>query len=359
MPAAVRSHSNVAPSWAAFLGLTAVVVVAMLVLARQSQHLLEDEGSADSAAADVDGPETPRTDRSVVRSDGQDPPADGPAEVSEASGIEDSGHGSTADPPVGSLPSLAPERSETPTDDGAGTTAPAGSNPSETADGDPADVTADTPGPPARNVSVGDLSPPVLLANVALTHGLFAGLVLGGAWFFAIPASAFGVEARPGSTGVSAVAVGLGFGVALWLANEAGARVADEFGVGYDESVRHLLAPESGRGWGMLLGLVLPLIAVGEEVVFRGALVGVAAVGLGSSPWLLAVVSSVAFALGHGAQGTAGIVVTGVLGFVLAAGFVLTGSLLVVIVAHYVVNALEFVVHEGIGIDGIADTGQG
>jgi membrane protease YdiL (CAAX protease family) len=44
-------------------------------------------------------------------------------------------------------------------------------------------------------------------------------------------------------------------------------------------------------------------------------------------------------------------VVTGVLGFALAAVFVTTGSLVAVIVAHYLVNALEFVVHEGFGVD--------
>jgi hypothetical protein len=40
----------------------------------------------------------------------------------------------------------------------------------------------------------------------------------------------------------------------------------------------------------------------------------------------------------------------GALGFVLAAAFVRTGGLLVV-VAHYLVNALEFVVHEGLGLE--------
>jgi len=66
----------------------------------------------------------------------------------------------------------------------------------------------------------------------------------------------------------------------------------------------------------------------------------------GVNVWALAVVSSLAFALGHGAQGRVGVVVTGALGFVLAAGYVATGSLLVVVVAHYVINALEFLVHE-------------
>jgi membrane protease YdiL (CAAX protease family) len=90
----------------------------------------------------------------------------------------------------------------------------------------------------------------------------------------------------------------------------------------------------------------LPLIAGFEEFLFRGVLVGALSTGFGLSPWALAVASSAAFALGHGAQGPAGVVVTGTLGFVLAAAFVLTGSLLVVVVAHYLVNALEFLVHE-------------
>jgi membrane protease YdiL (CAAX protease family) len=96
---------------------------------------------------------------------------------------------------------------------------------------------------------------------------------------------------------------------------------------------------------------VLPVIAGFEEVLFRGALVGVVSSGYGVSAWVMAVVASGAFALGHGAQGRLGVLVTGALGFVLAAAFVLTGSLVVVIVAHYLVNALEFVVHEGLGVE--------
>jgi membrane protease YdiL (CAAX protease family) len=91
---------------------------------------------------------------------------------------------------------------------------------------------------------------------------------------------------------------------------------------------------------------VLPLIALSEELLFRAALIGVPAAGFAVSPWLLAVGSSLLFALGHGAQGRVGIVVTGVLGFALAAGYILTGSLLVVVAAHYVVNAMEFLLHE-------------
>ena len=112
-----------------------------------------------------------------------------------------------------------------------------------------------------------------------------------------------------------------------------------------------MLAPDSLAGWALLLGVVLPLIAGFEELLFRGALVGVLSAGFGWSPWLLAVVSSVAFALGHGAQGSVGVAVTGLLGFVLAAGYIITGSLLVVVVAHYLVNAVEFVAYEGLDLE--------
>jgi membrane protease YdiL (CAAX protease family) len=100
-----------------------------------------------------------------------------------------------------------------------------------------------------------------------------------------------------------------------------------------------------------LLGVVLPVIAGFEELLFRATLVGAIPAGFGVSPWVMVGFSSVAFGVGHGAQGPAGIAVTGTLGAVLGVAFVLTGSFVVVVVAHYLVNALEFVVHEGLGLD--------
>ncbi|ELY36973.1 abortive infection protein [Halalkalicoccus jeotgali B3] len=119
----------------------------------------------------------------------------------------------------------------------------------------------------------------------------------------------------------------------------------------YDEGLRELLAPGSAGGWVVLLGVVLPVIAVFEEFLFRGVLIGVVWAGYGVSPWLLAVPSSVLFAAGHSAQGITGVLVTGLLGLALAVAFVLTESLLAVVLAHYLVNALEFVIHEGLGVE--------
>lgn len=190
------------------------------------------------------------------------------------------------------------------------------------------------------------LTTELLLANVAFTQGLVVVVILIAAWYFAIPTTAFGITADPMGAGLVGVGVGLAFGVVLWIGNELSTTIADVVGAAYDETVREMLAPDTPAGWAVLLGVVLPLIALSEELLFRAALIGVPAAGYGLNPWLLAIVSSAAFALGHGAQGRVGVVVTGALGFVLAGGYILTGSLLVVVIAHYVINAMEFVVHE-------------
>ncbi|MFW6435839.1 MAG: CPBP family intramembrane glutamic endopeptidase, partial [Halovenus sp.] len=187
-----------------------------------------------------------------------------------------------------------------------------------------------------------------LFANVAVTQGLVIVVLVAAALYFEIPARGFGVSV----TG-PAILLGVAFGAVLWIGNELSTTVADAVGASYDEGVREMMAPESTGGWLVLFVFVLPIIAIAEELLFRGALIGVPAAGFGVSPWLLAVVASLAFALGHGAQGRVGIVVTGVLGFVLAAGYIVSGSLLVVIVAHYLINGLEFFVHEYLGVEAV------
>lgn len=191
-----------------------------------------------------------------------------------------------------------------------------------------------------------NLSTPALLVNVALSHGLLGSLLVATVWYGEIPPGALGIA--PDVT--AAIGPGIALGVGLYVANEAAAMVATRFDITHNERLRELLAPDSTAGWVVLLGGVLPLIAVVEELLFRAALIGGLAVGFGLPVWGLAVVSSVAFGIGHGLQGPGGVLVTGGLGFVLAAAFILSGSLAVVVIAHYLINALEFVVHEGLGI---------
>lgn len=204
------------------------------------------------------------------------------------------------------------------------------------------DPTAPTP-PVVRQLA----SSPVLAANVVATHGLLILILLGTVWYAEVSPSALGL-APPSLVEVS---LGVGLGVGLAVANAGGARLAARLGLRPDERLRALLAPDTAAGWVGLLLVVLPLIAVAEELLFRGALIGGLAAGFGLPVWGLAAVSSVLFGLGHGLQGPGGVVVTAALGAVLAVVFVLTGSLSVVVVAHYVVNALEFLVNEGYGSD--------
>jgi len=273
--------------WAPFLAVVAALTVLLLVLSRQSQALIREFDEQDEH--NVDSP------------------------------------GSDADATAGSGRNMSPETGD------------------------------DTVGPqtkqePAQAGQELELTSTVMLVNVASTQALFAGAVLVAVWYFSIPAAALGVTAGPLTGGLPGVGVGLGFGLALWLANELSTAVADAVGAAYDETVRELLAPDAVGGWVGLLVVVLPLIAAAEELLFRAALIGVPAAGFDVSPWLLAVLASLAFALGHGAQGRVGIVVTGALGAALGALFVLTNSLLAVVVAHYLVNALELCVHEGLGV---------
>lgn len=218
-------------------------------------------------------------------------------------------------------------------------------------DADHLDVSAaPRPATPAASPAEG-YSTVLLVVNVALSQGVLGLLLLGGAFFTQVPASALGVSGA--TAGLSMLGVGVVAGVALAGANTAAGLLASWAGHDPSADLRELLTPETPRGWVLLLGVALPVVAGFEELLFRGVLIGVFAAGFGLSPWLLAVLSSVAFALGHGAQGPVGIAVTGTLGFLLAALFVFTGSLLAVVVAHYLVNALEFVGHE-LGLNPLA-----
>jgi len=276
--------------WAAFVGLTGVVVTLLLILARLSQTVVSDRTAVSHATS------------------------------SRPFGDTRSRRDAETDPVI-----------------------PRFDRPGER--GWPADASARR-----ADVDPHDLSTGALLANVVFTQGVFGALLAGGAVYFRIPLAGLGVGPTPLAAGGLGVAAGVAFGIVLWLGNEAAGRVAEVAGAGYDESLRAMLAPDSLGGWLLLLGVVLPTIAFVEEFIFRAAAVGAVAAGFGISPWLPAVVSSLAFGVAHGAQGRVGVVVTGTLGFVLAAGFVLTESLLVVVVAHYLVNALELVVHEGLGV---------
>ncbi|MFB6087889.1 MAG: lysostaphin resistance A-like protein [Haloarculaceae archaeon] len=202
--------------------------------------------------------------------------------------------------------------------------------------------------PPGTEAALTDLTAASVFGNVLFSQGLAAGLLVLATWYADVPRGTLG--AGRGVLTPAAVTLGIALGAALYVADEALARLADWLGVSYTEALRELLAPDRPAGWLIMLVGTLPVVAVSEELLFRAALIGGLAAGFPVPAWALALASSALFGLAHGAQGIAGVVVAGLVGLALAVAFLATDSLLVVAVAHYVVDALEFVVNEGLDV---------
>ncbi|QIB73401.1 CPBP family intramembrane metalloprotease [Halogeometricum borinquense] len=338
------------PQWATFAAFAGVVTVGLLLLSYASQGIVSPDGERPPRDRSGPGRNNARPESGGDDSSSESGSDDISSESSGDDTSSESDAGRSHQKPDTETPLTdAPVGAETNTDVVSASDAPQRAERQYDPDRElvmPKSGVRYRPPPPEETP---ELSTGTLLVNVAFSQGLFALALLGGAWYTQIPASAFGAGIEAFS--VSGLFVGVALGLALYVVNEVGAAVGSAYGLGRSEQLRQLLAPDSNAGWAALLLVILPLIAGFEELLFRGALVGVFAAGFGISPWLLAVISSLAFALGHGAQGRLGVVVTGALGFVLAAGFILTESLFVVVVAHYLVNALEFVVHEALDVD--------
>lgn len=321
--------------WAVFASFTVLIVGLFLALARASQAVVSDDTSDGNGSRVDDGTDADEGDSDDSRSpDAEDDDSTGITAI-EGQGpidVRTDGTDGTDDGDEGGTTASSPD---------GGRDVP---SPVRTADGERIPANPD----PDGTAGLESLPTSALLVNVAVSQGLFGTLLLGAAWYAEIPLAALGV---PDGIDAGALVLGVAFGSGLYVLNELAAAGANAFGVEHPEELRAMLAPDTRSGWVLLLAAILPTIAIVEELLFRAALIGALSAGFPISPWVLAVVSSAAFALGHGAQGTTGVLVTGALGFLLAAGFVLTGNLLVVIVAHYLVNAFEFLVHEGLGVE--------
>lgn len=201
------------------------------------------------------------------------------------------------------------------------------------------------PGPgepvdPETTIGISRLS---LYANAALSQAFLLAIIWIGLYLSDVSSSPLGLM---GSTGLTlALVLGVAVGLVLAAVNEGIERVVGRVGLAHDELLRRLLAPSTPVEWTTLALVVLPVVALFEELLFRGMLIGGIGAGLGISPWLLVLGSSVLFALGHVVQGLGGLLAAGVLGLLLGGAFVLTESLIVVVIAHYLVNLLEFVRH--------------
>ncbi|MHB0870417.1 MAG: CPBP family intramembrane glutamic endopeptidase [Chloroflexota bacterium] len=107
------------------------------------------------------------------------------------------------------------------------------------------------------------------------------------------------------------------------------------------ESTPSFLLPQSYAE--IALGVVLvAVVAVSEETIFRGYLI-TRLVGVTGNVPLAVILSTVVFSLGHGYEGTAGIVAVGAMGLIFALLFVWRRSLVAPTVIHFLNNFVGIV----------------
>jgi membrane protease YdiL (CAAX protease family) len=99
-----------------------------------------------------------------------------------------------------------------------------------------------------------------------------------------------------------------------------------------------------GGNWQLALAIVLvAVVAVSEEAIFRGYLIRRLQMITASTPAAV-VLSSFIFALGHGYEGSLGVVTVGVMGLLFSLLYLWRQSLVVPMVLHFVQDFLAIVV---------------
>jgi uncharacterized protein len=99
----------------------------------------------------------------------------------------------------------------------------------------------------------------------------------------------------------------------------------------------------------LLAAVLVAVVAVTEETIFRGYLL-LRFQTLLRSPALAVLLSSVIFSLGHGYEGSAGLVTVGVMGAVFAVIYLWRRSLVAPIVMHFLQDFLSIVLLPWLGV---------
>jgi membrane protease YdiL (CAAX protease family) len=127
-------------------------------------------------------------------------------------------------------------------------------------------------------------------------------------------------------------------GVAIFFPFAYGARLLDGAlqSVGFSAPATPLpaLVPGSSLGQIGLALLLVAIVAVTEETIFRGYLIRRFA-ALTRSPAAAVWLAAFAFSLGHGYEGSAGLITVGAMGLVLGVVYLWRGSLVAPMVIHF------------------------
>lgn len=139
------------------------------------------------------------------------------------------------------------------------------------------------------------------------------------------------------------VVLGLGLFVVLFLVSGIVEQVFRAMGLSAPSTPTPRFLTATG-GWEFVLASVLVVVvAVAEETIFRGYLM-LRFTQIGGNRAAAVLLSSVVFALGHGYEGTAGVATVGVMGLVFALVYVWRKSLVAPIVMHCVQDFVGIVV---------------
>jgi membrane protease YdiL (CAAX protease family) len=138
------------------------------------------------------------------------------------------------------------------------------------------------------------------------------------------------------------IAIGIGLFIPLYVS----ASFLEKFlqAAGFSVPSTPLPAFAATRSIGeLVLALILVIVvALVEETIFRGYLI-LRFTAVVDSPILLALVSAVIFSLGHGYEGTAGVITVGYMGFVFALIYLWRQSLVAPIVMHFLQDFIGIV----------------
>lgn len=134
-------------------------------------------------------------------------------------------------------------------------------------------------------------------------------------------------------------------GLILFVPMFYGANLLDQFlqhlGLSSPKTPLPLLAHGT---WEMVLAAVLVVVvAISEETIFRGYLIRRFSL-LTKSPAAAVIISSFIFSLGHGYEGSAGVITVGMMGLVFSLVYLWRGSLVAPMVMHFCQDFISIVI---------------
>ncbi len=136
-------------------------------------------------------------------------------------------------------------------------------------------------------------------------------------------------------------------GVGLFIPMFFGAAILDQFlqNLGFSAPATPMPAFLAAKGEGeiILAALLVIVVALAEETIFRGYLL-LRFQGLRLSSFQAALLSAFIFSLGHGYEGSSGVLTVGAMGLVFALVYLWRGSLVAPVVMHFLQDFISIVI---------------